>query len=258
MSFRVKPSPRFQREDPIDLPLTRHVYDDEFESTVLDPSWTRFGNAGPGLGFDDVTPIDPAATFASGGTRWSLHGAPAPNARPSWYLLQTDPTTIAGIEKTVVLPSEYFAWARFSFAYRNSGQTNNDGTAQLDIMSGAGPAYAEGVSIYLNESDANTVQVEAFRWNASVGTSIGTTNNVGGAGLTRGQVMHTVGIQAIGTTYHYWIMNAAGNWQWVGTTTHATALNLARLRVYSAVATSPGNVVIGIDFFRFKEGRFLP
>ena len=258
MSFRLARSPVLQREDPVDPPLVPNAYDDEFENTVLDPNWIRFGTAGPGLGFDDVTPIDPATTFASGGTRWSLHGTPAPNARPSWYMLQTSADTVAGIEKLVTFPSDYFAWARFSFAYRNASQVNNDGTAQLDLMLGAGPAYVEGVSLYLNESDTNTVQIEALRWNASVGTSIALTNNAGGAGLTRGQVAHTVGIQALGTVYHYWMLTSAGNWQWLGTTTHATALDRVRLRVFSASATAPGNVVTGIDFFRFKSGRYLP
>lgn len=250
MSFRTRYSPRFQREDPTDSPLIRSIYDDEFDSTILDPSWTRVG------AFDDVNPIDPAAGFSSGGTRWSLHGSPAPNARPSWYMLQTDTTSVAEVEKLVTFPSEFFAWSRMSFAYRNAGQANNDGTAHLSLKFGAG--LTDLVTIYLNECDANTVQVEVIRIVAGASTSIATTTSMGGAGLTQGQVGHTVGIQGLGTTFHFWLMSAAGNWLYIGNTTYSVGLDRASLRAFSAASTSPGNVVTCFDFFRFKAGRHLP
>lgn len=249
MSFRLSSGPVFQRADPIDPPLVPGIYDDEFESTTLDPSWTRVGT------FNDVDPIDPALGFASGGTRWSLHGAPAPTARRSWYMLQTETATVPQIQKLVTFPSECFVWSRMSFGYRNAGQANDDGTAHITLSDGGS---LNALAIYLTETDANAVYARVLRAVAGVTTTIATMDNVGGAGLTIGQAAHTVGIQKIGTTYYFWLLTAAGNWMNMGSTTFAPTLTTAILRAYASSTAVPGNVIVGFDFFRFKDGRTLP
>lgn len=140
-----------------------------------------------------------------------------------------------------------------SFRYLNAGQTNNDSNIRLLVIE---PVSGHYLDIALNESDSNTVQVE-FAYNQGTPTTIAVTNNVGGAGLTRGQVGHIVGIQRLSGTYHGWFMNAAGNWQWVGSQVYAgNAPTHVDLRHQTVTATN--NAIGGFDFIRFKAGRFLP
>jgi len=247
MSFRTRPGPRFEQEVPIDPPLVPSPYDDEFESDILDPSWSRIGS------FDDVTPISPAASFTGTGARWSLNGLPAPNARPSWYMIQADPATNCTLRKPIAYPSEYFIWTRMSFRYLNAGQTNNDSNIRMGIVE---PASFHYVDIALNESDGNTVQVE-FSYNQGTPTTVAINNNVGGAGLTKGQVIHAVGIQCLSGTYHGWAMNAAGNWQWIGSQVYA-GNTLTHVDLRHQTVTASDNAIGGFDFLRFKAGRHLP
>lgn len=246
MSFRIKHSPRFQREDPIDPPLTRHAYDDEFELGSLDPAWTRAGT------FDDISALDPAASFASGGCRTSF-------SKSSWLRFQPaadQPNSAIQISKPITFPTDCFVWVRASFSFRNSAQTNDDASVAFGIFDTL--SLLNGVYMYMNESNANTVKLEAWKLTAGVGAAQGATDNVGGAGLSKGQVIHSVGIQKLGTTYHYWALNASGNWLWIATTTHVTTMGTIVLFCGNASSASPGNAVIGYDFFRFKTGMYLP
>jgi hypothetical protein len=250
MSFRVRHSPRFQREDPIDQLLVRSAHDDEFDNDVLDPSWIRTGSGT----FDDVTPISPFTSFTGTGSRWSLNGVQS-GGRPSWYTVQIDVPGVPTIRKPIAFPTDCFIWTRISFSYLNAGQTNNDSTMAMVFIE---PTSNDQIYIHLNESDTNTVQVEFARIFGGVGASIAVTNNVGGAGTTKGQVGHVVGIQKLGTVYHAWVMSAAGNWLHVGSATHTgVAPTHAQLAANSAT-TSPGNWIVGFDFFRFRTGRLLP
>lgn len=251
MSFRVKYSPRFQYEAPIDPPLVPSAYDDEFESSVLDPSWERFGAPN---GFNDVDPIVPFTTFAGGGSRWSLNGI-QPEGRPSWYMIQTDSASNATIRKPINVETECFIWSRMSFGYLNAGQTNNNSNVRIGFIE---PTSNDQVYLSLNESDTNTVQLEFATNISTIPVSVAVTNNVGGAGLTKGQAGHVVGIQKLGTTYHAWMQTAAGNWLWAASVVYTGVAPTAAYLNTNSITTSPGNWIVGFDFFRFKSGRYLP
>lgn len=247
MSFLIARSPRLERADPVDRPLIPSAYDDEFESNVLDGSWTRVGI------WDDVNAIDPGASFNNTGTRWSLNGSVAGTGRRSWMMLQADPTWNNTIRKAITYPSEYFIWARLSFNYLNAGQVNNDSNIRLNIGE---PVSGHYIDIALNESDGNTVQVE-FSYNQGTPTTIALSNNVGGIGNTGGQAGHIVGIQRLSGTYHGWFMSAAGNWIWMGSQVYTgNAPTHADLRFQTTTAAN--NAIGGFDFIRYKAGRFLP
>jgi hypothetical protein len=226
-----------------DRPLVPHALDDEFESTVLSPSWTVSG-AVPAQGG-----IDP---FASAIDRYELHT----DRRPSWLMIQTGGTQFS--KDITSLPANFFVYARASFSQRVASVPNNEATVQLDI--GPNPYDLNNrVSMYMNESDASTIQAEYLTVNAGAVTSINVSRDMF---VTRSQLqsIEAVGIQKIGNTYHGWVFGGNGASIYMGSAGFAgLAVQFATIRFVSGGVTAPGYVIMGIDFMRFKEGAlFLP
>ncbi len=249
MSRNIKSSPRFRLVDIIDPPLIRGQYDDEFDSDVLDPSWT------PQIAGDGTNPIDPWTQRASGGWRWSLNNQSNGGviSRPSWFLAQPTPADNCTLNKTVSLPTECFVWARMSFGFRNAGQTNNEMNIVLQLVDNT----ISGVYINLNEMNTNVASATSASITNGTGTELARSGNIGGA-PGEGQPAHVVGIQKINTTYHFWVMSSAGNWIWMNSTTSGVTVTLARISIIALATGAPGNLIGGVDFFRIKNGRYLP
>lgn len=255
MSYLITPGPSIQAASPIDPPLVASAYDDEFDGTTLDPSWTKLGT------YDNSNRINPYLGFTSGGCRTSLNGSlpigTSGYIRNSWMFFQPDSTQSAvSIQKLITLPSECFVWVRMCFAFRNSSQTDNDATVGFGFHDSTG--FDNAVDVDLNESDASTVQLQVTSWTSGTASIVANSNNIGGANVAVGQFAHTVGIQKLNTTYHFWALSAAGNWLHIGSTTHATTFDRVKLFANNATNGAPGNMVMGFDFFRFKTGRYLP
>ena len=250
MSRLVSHSPWLQLADVVDPPLTPSAYDDEFESTVLDAGWTRLGT------FDDSTVIDPYASFSAVGARWSHNSVPSGVGKPSWYMIQpADTMGEVNIYKAITFPNEFFAYARMSFCQRNATQTDNDALVLMRIEKASD---SDGVYICLNESDANTIQLEAVVRSGGSPTVVANTNNVGGAAVCQGQHGQVVGIQRLTSTWHFWALAVSGNWVHLGSTTYSGSIDRVRIGAAVASTASPGNLIMGIDFFRYRDGRILP
>jgi hypothetical protein len=235
--------------EPLDLlapPINPSPYDDEFDGVSLDSAWTRGG--GP---FDDVNPIDPSAAITTGLGSRSSHNS----YRKSWYMVQPQVgTATTGITKPISFASECFIWARMSFTHRVAAQTNGDGNIALSFT--IGYSFIPRLSLFLNESDANTIQMQM---DDDVTGGVALSNNVGGAGTVAvGQVVHTVGLQKLGTTYHTWGLSAAGNWLHMTSAVNAAVFTHATFSLETENSTAPGNAIYGFDFFRYKAGRSLP
>lgn len=243
MSRRVSEAPYAPQPSILAPPAVPSAFDDEFDASTLNPAWTRTGT------FDDVTSIDVNSTF-SGTIRSSL------TYRRSWYMLQPGNGDFAVISKPVTLATNCFIWARASLTTRLASQTNNDGACVLSLSVGA--SFVNSVNMYLNEADANTTQAQFDTLTSNVVSVAGTTNNVGGANIAIGQSLHTVGILKIDTTYHGWVLSASGNWLWVASATHATSFTHVMLGAGVASAATPGNSIMGFDFFRYLAGSVLP
>lgn len=255
MSLLISPGfvPRRYAPSLDDPPASPHAYDDEFDGVSLDPKWTRLS----GGAFDDASAIDPYASFTVG-HRTSHNGY-----RPSWYMVQGSSTggTVL-IYQAVTLPTDCFVWARLSFNFRYTTTVNNDTDVELGLWGdlvglpdGNNRAY-----IYLNETDANTVQVEAGRVTAAA-TAATTMFDVGPQSVGVDSLCQTaayVGIQKIGTTYNFFAGQPNGNWTSLTSQTHAGALPWLVLALTNASNAAPGNMLMGCDFVRFVSGRYLP
>jgi hypothetical protein len=234
-----------------DPPAVPHAYDDEFDSVSLDPKWTRAGGT-----FDDITPIDPYASFASG-HRTSHNGY-----RPSWWMVQGSTAQTVLLYQSVVLPTDCFMWARCSFNFRYSAVTNNDTDVELGLWEdvAGSPSANNRVYMHLNETDANTIQAQGGRVTASVDAST-LTRNLGPQAPGTDSLCQTacyIGIQKIGTTYHTMLAQPNGNWTILASQVHAGTLTYLMINLTNVSSAAPGNMIMGCDFVRFLVGRALP
>lgn len=242
---------------PIDTPpASPNAVDDEFESSALDPKWTR-GSSGGGT-FDDATAIDPYAGFSSG-HRSSLH-----SYRKSWYMSQPAGNAASGLFlfQTVTFPSECFLWARMSFNCRFGAQVDDDHSLGLGLAQASSgvPDFDNWAFVFLNDSQTNTVQCQGGVVNGGTPSATATgdvgTQTVGV--FSRAQSAKYVGIQKLGTTYRSWMGNDNGYWLHVNSVTWAGSPTLLVLRFINASTSSPGNMIMGVDFVRMISGRMLP
>lgn len=238
------------------VPSSPHAYDDEFDAAVLDAKWTRRGTP------DDVNAIDPYAAFASPtGWRWSLN-----SFRKSWYMVQPDTRSganlTARLTQPVTLPTDCFMWARLSFNARYNAMTANDARVGiLFLASSAGlPDDNNRVYMYLNISAANTCIAKGGRTTAGA-TAETSTKNVGPQSVgtdSLSQAACYVGIQKIGTTYYFLLGWPNGNWNILTSQTQASTMAFLGIDFINGGTTTPGNMIVGIDFVRFFAGRIIP
>lgn len=228
-----------------DKPLTPHALDDEFDSTVLDPSWTWRAPVPVAGG------INP---YGNPGQVYELHT----DRRPSWLMMQTDATNMALSKDITSLPADYFVWMRGSISYRSTANPlNNDATLTLNLST-TPIDFNNRVAIYLNESDAGSIQAEFLTVIGGVSTSIGETRDLYLAQALM-QPVEAVGIQKIGNNYFGWVFGRGGTAVYMGTANTAIPVTSATIHTINASTAAPGTMITGVDFIRFKESStFLP
>lgn len=225
-------------------PATPHAFDDEFENTVLDPSWIN-PSAG---GLDTVTPIDPYTTITPG--RVHIHTS----HRRSWLTSQyyTD-----WFQRSWTLPTNFLMWARMRFDRRGSKATGNQ---QLSIGITATTAGLRSTTnaMYLALSEYNSGERVVFdKFTSGAYSEIGATD---GSLATRVKCIEYVMIHKVGSTFHGWCMGQSGEKIYIGSTTFAGDETLDRIGfALGGNATIPGSPIQGIDFFRVVESAtYLP
>lgn len=225
-----------------DPPATPHAYDDEFNSTTIDPSWTVVNPLTLG--------IDPYAAMATGNPRYDLD-----SIRPSWLRLQPSVATSAILTKSVTFPGDFFIWYRGSYTSRNA-ITNNDGAVFLMIATNTSLSDT-GIRIALNEADAGVRQAEFSSWVGGVYTVIAVTPAISGS---TPQPIEAVGLQRIGTSYYAWVFGPNGSANMFGGPfTLADVISHVHINVFNTSTSSPGNCIGAFDFVRVVESStFLP
>lgn len=233
-------------------PATPHADDVEFESVSAPAGWSF--SAGP-----SVTAIDPYDTgFAAGDPRVEFHT----NRRRSWMMVQPPGDgSPYYLHKAYTLPTNLLFWARLAFNSRNASPANNDFSMSIMICasSAGAPDPTNSVQMYINESDAGIVQAEAQAIEGGVVQHSDVTADIYGTNMG-GQPLEYVAIHKVGTSYHYWVANAAGSWISLGTRVYAgAAVNRVAIRFLNAATGAPGAMIMGCDFLRFVESAtFLP
>lgn len=224
-----------------DKPAVPHALDDEFESTILDPSWDNAGT------LDFVTPMDPYAVVTP--SRVKLHT----DHRPSWLSVQGG----VAISKAYTLPTNCLIWTRMAPYVTTVAKVNGDYYNAL---------YISATSGGIHDSN-NAVRLMLRSWSA--GNSIEfSKSELGGFPLvssiadtsTRGMSYEYIGIHKIGSTFHAWAMTSGGIRTYMGSTTFLGTGTLDRILLIAAgTETVPGSPIFGIDFLRVVESAtYLP
>lgn len=248
LEYKAKYEPWFLARKP-DSP---HTLDEEFEGsrTLTDKGWS----IGPGL---VSTAIDPYASFNTVASyRTSLD-----SIRASWLMVQStnDGTIVYPVHRSLTVPTNLLVWARLSWFSRNAAAADNDNVLGI-IMSAstaAGlPDPNNSVALHINETEANEY---AFQFWVSNGGAFTTTERVNLL-TTEHFSFEYVAMQKIGTAMHYWVAPASGNWFWLGSATYAgPTMDRVGLYVQNSSGSSPGNMICGVDFIRFRESAdWLP
>ncbi len=228
-----------------DPPSVAHAYDDEFESSTLDASWTTSSAF--------VTGIDPYAAFAAGSTRVEIH-----TRRPSWIMFQPPGNaTTSYIQKSITLATDCFVWCRGGFSQRNAvSPVANDFNVTM-ILSTAVPDANNSLNFSINISATGITRAQFQRVAAGVGTTVASTVDkyVASADI---QEIEAIGLQKLGTTYHAWAFGPHMA-LYLGNTTFASTIGTILLGATNASTVAPGNMIMGYDFVRFVNSAvFLP
>lgn len=236
-----------------DRPLTPHAFDDEFESTVLDPAWSTASSA---VAWNQGG-VDPFVTPAT--VRYELHT----DRRQSWLMMQPPSgagTTNCILTKNIAFAGDYFMWARGSTNMRVTGTVNND--AGLVVGLSTSP-YDGNNRLYITfETNNLDPFVQFVRAVGGVFTTIARTNNIFATGMGL-QGIEGFGIQkrTVGgtPTYDGWAFGSSGYALWLGSTTFTPAIGTAFIQTFNVSGAAPGDMITGLDFVRFTESAvFLP
>lgn len=229
-----------------DVPSSPNPDDDEFLSNTLNPAWNATGWVNGG-----INPYD--TTFVTGDVRYELNT----QRRRSWLMIQTPGDgVLRRLVKPITAPvgANEFFYLRGNFNARRLSTPANDSVLGL-ILSTDPFDLNNRIEIYLNEQDANTAQVEFFKTEAGIQTSVAVTANVA-AGV---QPIEAVGLQKIGTTYHAWAFTSSGQGFYLAPTTFNPTIGTMGFMVLNATTGQPGVQIVGIDFIRrVSSGVWLP
>lgn len=222
------------------IPRQPNADDDEFNTPDLNAAWAWYHVSG-----SSVTPgnID-VYSSVSGSIKASL------TDRPSWLMIQPGYALIdqSILHKPITLGTNTLIWARMTTRTNLTSATNNEvaiGIALSDEISGT-PTRNNSVECYLMEADSGIRQAKAAKTVAGVVSSIGVTDNTN----QMAQPIEYVAIHKLGTTYHFWCAPSAGNWVWMGSTTHSTPFTRLCIYSYGEIHNKPGTQLAGIDFVR--------
>jgi hypothetical protein len=227
-------------------PTVAHANDQEFNGGGLPSPWTTdFTISG--------SSIDLAASFASGNPRLDV------GVKRSWVRLQApgDSTRyyvyrdFGGGE----LPNGTY-WARLFAPYRFGAPTQADSEISLTFAadSGGSPDMNELIRLYHAEKDASMVQPSFDR---TVGGADAVTAQLSdGEGF--GQHMEYVAVVKTGSVFDGYVASRGGNWVRLGTFTHPSTLVYVGFMFENIVTSTPGNAIVGFDFFRYRSDGQLP
>jgi hypothetical protein len=236
-----------------------HVMDEEFETSTLltgnfDNAWIVANNT--------ITyGISPYVGFSTGSCRVAF------DMRPSWMMVQPPGTGASTVflKKALLLSgSDFFMWSRLASANRATSVTAGDGLAAIIMgdsgtLDGNAAQFNNFVGLISTNAVAGNIMQYAFYKTQGGVVTVQTSGEDMFINRNVAQPYATVGIQKIGTTYHGWGFDAGGNRTWMGSQTWTGSLNYVGVFFVNASNASPGNLVHGVDFLRFRTGStWLP
>jgi len=242
-------------------PLIVNADDEEFRSTSLDSIWEQTGFT---AALDFSAKPDPYTVVTANTARAQIRHRGS-DAGSSWLFVQPGITGTHGIFKSLTIPTDLFIWSRIGFSWRSGSPVSGDSTVSLRffVKSGGGFSATDTVEIRLLQDSSSDVRIEFRKIVSGSPTTIGTSarmdDTAGAGGAALAGLPGYVGIQKIGTTYHGWVATSEGSWAYLGSDTHAGAMDAVGIDFQNTSTASPGSMIMRCDFIRFVESAtFLP
>ena len=207
-------------------------------------------NGVPGYGTFSYNTVDIYdTTFTSGSvTRVNVN----PDTRRSWALVQAPAGSWTFFGKVYAVPTNVLVIARIKWLhyYQETG-TNHDRSIALSLMgdNSGNPDINNKVVFFLNDYYNNTVRAAKYR--TSGGTLYDYTSTT--EAHEKGQALEYLAIQKLGTTYHFYVANASGNWIWMGSLVESTTMQHVGMLMETHSTDRPGVTCYAMDFIRFYE-----
>lgn len=225
-------------------PASPNGSDEEFESTTAPSGWElRDTNIST-----TITPsgaVDPYTTPTTGTARASYHT----DWRSSFASIQlaADGHNII-YAKPITVPTNVFIWASFGTFARNSGNASGgDGQMMMGFFadSSSHPILSQSVCLGFRNPTGGNVNVQAFTDGSSVQGNSSTNVNASHSGPWQ-----YYGIQKLGTAYHCWLFDDAGNNQHYASFTETNTMGWIGFYIRCGVSTDPAAGIHRMDFLR--------
>lgn len=227
-------------------PVSPHPWDEEFDGSVLGSEWYAYVNSS--MGNIEYNTVDIYDTTHTSGTTVRLNMSPL--TRKSWGIIQP-PNTWVMLGRALTLPTNLLVVTRLRFTQSIGSANNYDGQCGLSLLSdtGGNPDTNNNVRLYLNLNYSNVI---AAHKSSIIGGSYGNGSDSSNTGA-EGQALEYAAIHKLGTTYHFWVGTASGNWIWMGSITTGLTFEHVVIVAYASQNNNPGVSTIGVDFIRFYE-----
>lgn len=236
-------------------PVTADADDEEFEDGL--GGWTQ------GAAYDSGNAVDPYATLGlSDGFRQDIN-----NLVPSCAIWQPDRRSVSGtpvtftpmVHKAHTYATNECIWAKLMSSRKapSSSATDNDASIGLFLSatSSGVPDFDNGLWIFASEVDGGAVDIQVIAYTGGVGVGLSSPSTASMDSEYNGSLY--VAVQKRGTAYDFWFNSTESplNWRWLCETSSAYATSLDRVAVCASNAstTSPGSLLVGCDFVRFRE-----
>lgn len=239
-------------------PASPSAFDEEFNvGTSLDADWQyEDGAAVASISGSDV---DLTAAFGAGDLRVNHN-----SQRLDWLYLQPPGDNVvhrvardftAGVE----LPNGTY-WVRCLTRYRfGSLGTNNDSEMGLAIGRTVSGVMDDdnSVRLFLSEVDPGTILPQCQVHNNS-----GAASNIVEMSDHEGQGVHHEYLALVKTSnvFECFVGSGPGNWIRITSQTYTGGFTLDRVGLIfrNAQTGAPGNMILGVDFFRYRSDSQLP
>jgi hypothetical protein len=222
------------------------TYDDEFTAdSIAAGTWAQTGT------WSAATPPDPTASFAAGNIRYSISGSRLKIQPPAdgnnYYLYKQ----LGG-----GLPDgTYHIGARSAF--REGSTPAGDACIGLFLAArsaGVPVPLNDGIACYMYGPAGAKTRLSAFKMEGGVITSDVLSSNEWNQGWSDFVIIKN------GNVYNCFGCGTAGYYVHMGTYTYggAATIDCVAMRLQNSNTTLPGNLIVGVDYFRYNASGMLP
>jgi len=228
-------------------PATPHEYDDEFESTTLDPAWVYYVNGVLHGSPPSSTAIDIYGAVAETEARMHTHETHT----PSWLRVQcsTDNNHMHMLQKTIdrsTCGDDFLVLLRFRFT-QDLSASDYESLVMLQLQNAAGTDES-WIRVVQKYHGSSGLLVQATTPEGSTSTTTAITNE--------GTAIQYIAMQCVGNSVFHWC-GTSSNFIFVGEQDQGTTFEPTKLMLKFR-RTAGDTQILSVDFVRIIPGATFP